>query len=176
MGEYLDQIPSNIQQHIKGLAQSVKAEEGEDAVEKVAQAWLDKKAVFEDKIAEMGMEEVDNLAKDDEKGAIALTYSGSLVNIGPLVDDVRTVKYSSIGMRTDIPESAESESSNLASDVQADGIIQFEGGPVKSTSQIFKIAVCKDEDMSPEEQQQTIIETATIIEEEFVEVNKTIME
>jgi len=176
MGEYLDQIPSNIQQHIKGLAQSVKAEEGEDAVEKVAQAWLDKKAVFEDKIAEMGMEEVDNLAKDDEKGAIALTYSGSLVNIGPLVDDVRTVKYSSIGMRTDIPESAESESSNLASDVEVDGIIQFEGGPVKSTSQIFKIAVCKDEDMSPEEQQQTIIETATIIEEEFVEVNKTIME
>ncbi len=176
MGEYLDQIPSNIQQHIKGLAQSVKAEEGEDAVEKVAQAWLDKKAVFEDKIAEMGMEEVDSLAKDDEKGAIALTYSGSLVNIGPLVDDVRTVKYSSIGMRTDIPESAESESSNLASDVEVDGIIQFEGGPVKSTSQIFKIAVCKDEDMSPEEQQQTIIETATIIEEEFVEVNKTIME
>jgi hypothetical protein len=176
MGEHLDQIPSNIQQHIKGLAQSVKAEEGEDAIEKVAQAWLEKKAVFEDKIAEMGMEEVDSLDKDDEKGAIALTYSGSLVNIGPLMDDVRTVKYSSIGMRTDIPESAESESSKLASDVQVDGIIQFEGGPVKSTSQIFKIAVCKDEEMSPEEQQQTIIETATVIEEEFVEVNKTIME
>lgn len=176
MGEYLDQIPANIQQHIKGLAQSVQTEEGEDAVEKVAQGWLEKKAVFEDKIAEMGMEEIENLAKDDEKGAIALTYSGSLVNIGPLVDGVRTVKYSSIGMRTDIPESAESENSNLAADVQVDGIIQFEGGPVKSTSQIFKIAVCKDEDMSPEEQQQTIIETATVIEEEFVEVNKTIME
>jgi hypothetical protein len=176
MGEYLDQIPSTIQQHIRGLAQSVKAEEGEDAVEKVAQAWLEKKAVFEDKIAEMGMEEVDRLDKEDEKGAIALTYSGSLVNIGPLMDDVRTVKYSSIGMRTDIPESAESENSKLASDVQVDGIIQFEGGPVKSTSQIFKIAVCKDEEMSPEEQQQTIIETATVIEEEFVEVNKTIME
>ncbi|MBN1798567.1 MAG: hypothetical protein JW822_08310 [Spirochaetales bacterium] len=176
MGEYLDQIPSNIQQHIKGLAQSVKTEEGEDAVEKVAQCWLEKKAVFEDKISEMGMEEIDSLNKEDEKGAIALTYSGSLVNIGPLVDGARTVKYSSIGMRTDIPESAESDSSNLASDVQVDGIIQFEGGPVKSTSQIFKIAVCKDEEMSPEEQQQTIIETATIIEEEFVEVNKTIME
>jgi hypothetical protein len=60
--------------------------------------------------------------------------------------------------------------------VEVDNIIRFEGGPVKSTSQIFKIAVCKDEDMSAEEQQQTIIETATIIEEEFVEVNKTIME
>jgi hypothetical protein len=176
MGEYLDQIPANVQQHIKGLAQSVKAEEGADAVELVAQAWLEKKAVFEDKIAEMGMEEVDSLGKDDEKGALALTYSGSLVNIGPLMDGVRTVKYSSIGMRTDIPESAESDKSTLAGDVEVDNIIRFEGGPVKSTSQIFKIAVCKDEDMSAEEQQQTIIETATIIEEEFVEVNKTVME
>jgi hypothetical protein len=176
MGEYLDQIPPNIQQHIKTIAQSVKTEEGEDALEKVAQAWLEKKSVFEEKIAEMGMEEIDSLAKDDEKGALALTYSGSLVNIGPLVEAVRTVKYTSIGMRTDIPESAESATSKLADDVKVDSIIKFEGGPVKSTSQIFKIAVCKDEDLSPEEQQQTIMETATVIEEEFVEVNKTVME
>jgi hypothetical protein len=176
MGEYFDQIPPNVQQHIKSIAQSVKTEAGEDALEKVANSWLEKKAVFEDKIAEMGMEEIDSLGKDDEKGALALTYSGSLVNIGPAIDGVRAVKYTSIGMRTDIPESAESSSSKLADDVKVDSIIKFEGGPVKSTSQIFKIAVCKDEDLSPEEQQQTIIETATVIEEEFVEVNKTVME
>jgi hypothetical protein len=176
MGQYFDQIPANLQNHVKGLVKSVKVEEGVDALEKVSQAWLEKKSVFEEKIAEMNMEEVDQLAADDAKGALALTYSGSLVNIGPLVDGVRTVKYSSIGFRTNTPESAESEKSKLASDVSVDNIIKFEGGPVKSTSQIFKIAVCKDEELSPEEEHQTIFDTATMIEEEFIEVNKNMME
>ncbi len=176
MGQYFDKIPANLQNHVKGLVKSVKVEEGVDALEKVSQAWLEKKSVFEEKIGEMNMEEVNELPAEDAKGALALTYSGSLVNIGPLIDGVRTVKYSSIGFRTNTPESAESEKSKLAGDVSVDNIIKFEGGPVKSTSQIFKIAVCKDEDLSPEEEHQTIFDTATMIEEEFIEVNKNMME
>lgn len=176
MGEYFDQIPANLQNHVKGLVKSVQVEEGVDALEKVSQAWLEKKAVFEEKIGEMNMEEVDSLAAEDAKGALALTYSGSLVNIGPVVDGVRNVKYSSIGFRTNTPESAESEKSKLNGDVTLDSIISFTGGPVKSTSQIFKIAVCKDEELSPEEEQQTIFDAGTMIEEEFIEVNKTMME
>ena len=144
MGEYFDQVPATIQDHIKAIAKDVKAAEGEDAIEKVAQAWLDKKSVFENKIAEMDMEEVDFLGKDDEQGALVLTYSGSLVNIGPVIEDQRHCTYA------------------------------FETGPVKSTSNIFKIAVCKG-DLSAEEQEENFTRAATIIEEEFVEVNKTIM-
>lgn len=176
MGQYFDQIPANLQNHVKGLVKSVKVDAGADALEIVSQAWLEKKAVFEDKIGAMNMEEVTTLAADDAKGALALTYSGSLVNIGPLVDGVRSVKYSSIGFRTNTPESAESEKSKLSGDVAVDSIIKFEGGPVKSTSQIFKIAICKDEDLSPEEEHQTIFDTATMIEEEFIEVNKNVLE
>ena len=93
-----------------------------------------------------------------------------------MVDGARTVKYSSIGFRTNTPESAESEKSKLSEDAAVDSIIKFEGGPVKSTSQIFKIAVCKDEDLSPEEEHQTIFDTATMIEEEFIEVNKNMLD
>lgn len=176
MGQYFDQIPAELQNHVKGLVKSVKVEEGVDALEKVSQAWLEKKAVFEEKIREMNMDEVEKLAADDAKGALALTYSGSLVNIGPLIDGVRNVKYASIGFRTNTPESAESEKSKLTSDLAAGSIVSFAGGPVKSTSQIFKIAVCRDEDLSPEEEQQTIFDAGSLIEEEFIEVNKTVME
>ena len=89
MGEYLDQIPENIKGHIQEIAKDIKVDSDEDAVEKVAKGWLDKKEAFEEKIESVGMEEVDSLAKDDERGALALTYSGSLVNIGPIVDGVR---------------------------------------------------------------------------------------
>lgn len=175
MGEYLDQIPGNIRKHIQGITQSIQATGDEDTLEKVAQAWLEKKEAFENQIAEMNMEEIGNLPKDDERGALALTYSGSLVNIGPLVDGVRDVTYTSIGFRTDAPKSAEKSNSRLAGDVEVDKIIEFAVGPVKSTSQIFKVAVCKNQDMSAEEQQKTIFDAATILEEEFVEVNNTVM-
>jgi hypothetical protein len=175
MGEFLDQIPDNIKGHIQQIAKDIKLDDDEDAVEKVAKGWLDKKEAFEEKIESMGMEEVDSLVKDDEKGALALTYSGSLVNIGPVIDGVRHSTYTSIGFRTNAPDQAESDNSTLDEDIEVDGIIKFSNGPVKSTSRIFKVAVCKDDDLSAEEQEKTIMEVATVIEDEFVEVNKTIM-
>ena len=174
MGEYLDQVPAAIQGHLQKIAKDAQVEEGEDPVEKVAQAWIEKQNVFEEKIEEMNMEEVDFLAGDDEQGALALTYSGSLVNIGPLIEGKRHCTYTSIGFRTGTPEAAEKEDSVLAKDASVDDVIAFDPGPVKSTSNIFKIAVCKD-DLSAEEQQENVTRAATIIEEEFVEVNKTVM-
>jgi len=172
MGEYLDQIPENLHSHIKAIAKDVHVEG--DALEKVAQAWLEKKDAFEEKTAEMGMEEVGSIGKEDEEGFLALTYSGSLINVGPVSDGVRSATYSSIGMRTDIPESAENDGSVLAKDATIDDTIDFEVGPVKSTSKIFKIAVCKS-GMSVDEQVEVLTKATTILEEEFITVNKTLM-
>jgi hypothetical protein len=174
MGEFLDQIPQELQGHIREITRQSGLPGGEDSVEKVAAGWLEKKKVFEDQIEKMNMEEVDLLGKDDERGALALTYSGSLVNIGPLVDNTRKVQYASIGVRGDVPDMAEREGSALAKDVSVDEPIEFENGPVKSTSQIFKIAVLTG-NPSPEEQEEKITEATQIIQEEFVEVNKTII-
>ena len=46
--------------------------------------------------------------------------------------------------------------------------------PVKSISQIFKIAVV-DEDRSPEEEADTLKNVTTIIADEFSDINKTII-
>jgi hypothetical protein len=174
MGEFLDAVPATIQDHLKSIAKDAKAGDGEDAVEKVAEAWLEKKKVFEEKTSEADMEEIDVLGKDDEQGALVLTYSGSLLTIGALVDGKRACSYASIGFRVDTPESAEEPESELAGDVAVDGVVSFVKGPVKSTSNVFKIAAAKA-GLSAEEQDAAVTSAATIIEEEFVEVNKTVM-
>lgn len=174
MGEAFDQVPGNVQDHIRAIAKDFSMPDTEDTLEAIAKAWLEKKDVFEEKTAEADMEEVDVLSVEEELGALALTYSGSLINIGPFFDGGRRISYSSIGFRTEIPDSAEKEDANLAKDLAVDDTAEFKNGPVKSTSKIFKIAVCK-EDLSAEEQEENLSEAVTIIEEEFVEVNKTVM-
>lgn len=174
MGDAFEQVPENVQDHIRAIAKDFKMPDTEDTLEAIAKGWLEKKNVFEEKTAEADMIEVDVLSVDEELGALALTYSGSLINIGPFFDGGRRISYSSIGFRTEIPDSAEKEDANLAKDLTVDDTAVFKNGPVKSTSKIFKIAVCKDE-LSAEEQEENLSEAVTIIEEEFVEVNKTVM-
>jgi hypothetical protein len=174
MGENFDQLPSHVQDHIKVIASDFNLPEGEDTLDSIAGGWLEKKSTFEEKVAEQDMEEVDVLEKDDEKGGIALTYSGSLVSIGPLVDGVRSASYSSIGFRTSAPDAAENDNSVLKKDVKVDETIEFSTGPVKSTSRIFKIAVFI-EDLSVEEQEENLSEVTSILEDEFVEINKTVI-
>lgn len=103
-----------------------------------------------------------------------MTYSGSLVLIGPLVEDSRKAQYISIGLRKDVPDIVDKTDSKLSKDVAVDETVEFEVGPVKSTSQVFKIAVLTEK-LPAIEQQQKISEATQVITEEFVEVNKTII-
>ena len=174
MSEFLDQIPEDIQDHIKDITKTSGLPDNDESIEMIAQAWLEKKNVFEEKIEEMNMEELDSFDKEDERGAIVLTYSGSIVNVGPMVDDVRNVEYTSIGIRSDVPDSANNDKSKLGGDINIDETIEFEVGPVKSTSQIFKIAVCKG-DLSADEQEEKLKETTVILSDEFAKINSTII-
>ncbi len=174
MGEFLDQIPEDIQRHIKDLTKTSGLGDDDESVEKMAQAWLEKKDCFEAKISEQNMEEIESFSKDDEKGALALTYSGSLINIGPLAEGARKVEYTSLGVRTDVPQSASGDDAKLGADVEVGKGAEFEVGPVKSTSAIHKIAVCK-EDLSMEEQVEALGNTTIMLSEDFVKINQTII-
>jgi hypothetical protein len=174
MGEFLDQIPENLHGHIRSVTKSSGLSYSEESVEKIAKAWLDKKAIFEEQTSNSDMEDVTFLAKDDKRGALAMTYSGSLINIGPLVNNLRKVVYTSVGMRTDAPDTAEEEKSEVVADIKADEIIEFKVGPVKSTSKVFKIAACNSS-LSPKEQETSLTEVMTIVEDKMIEVNKTVL-
>jgi len=174
MGEYFDQLPDSIRDHVQEITKTSGLPPGEESVEKIARGWLEKRQVFEDLIKQFEMEEVESFEMDDDRGALALTYSGSLVKIGPQVESVRMVQYTSIGLRQDVPDVADKEGSKLSGDVILDEPIEFEIGPVKHTSPILKIAVVSGQ-RSIEEQEETITEATKLITDEFTEVNKTII-
>lgn len=170
----LEQIPERIQPHIREITRTSGLENSEESVEKIAGGWLEKQKLFSEQIAAMGMEEVEELDKDCPDGALAMTWSGSLVNLGPAKEDGRSVEYSSIGLRADVPESAASDGAELENTITVDNPIDFISGPVKSTSPIHKIAVCRG-DLDADEQEEKINNATMLLKEEFVNVNKTIV-
>lgn len=174
MGVYLDQIPEEIRDHIEQITATSGLPNTDESVERIAEGWLEKKRIFEEKLDELNMEEVDELPSDDERGALLLTYSGSLLGIGPLVEGRRRVEYASIGLRQDVPDTATHEHSDLADDVVVDDPVAFNVGPIQKSSPIFKIAVHREE-LEPAEEEQKLTEATQAITEEFVEVNKTVV-
>jgi hypothetical protein len=173
MGEYLDQIPDHLRGHIAKIAATSGLDQSGESVELIAHAWLEKKDSFEERIDESEMEEWDELPADEERGALALTYSGSLLTIGPLIAGKRNVVYTSLGLRKDVPESATSDKAVLTKDLRVDDPAVFSGGPIEKSSAIFKIAVSKEK-LDPEDEKALLSEVTQVLTEDFVEVNKTI--
>ncbi len=176
MSEILNQIPEKIHYHIKALSKNSAFENEQDAIDRISQAWLDKKAVFDDETETMGMVKVDELELTDEQGALAITYSGSLVNIEPVIDGKRRVSYTSIGLRTDVPESNSEEESEVKDGfISIDNPVYFEQGPVKNTSQLLEIAVFEEE-LAPVVQTQKLDAATKKLVEEFIDINASIEE
>lgn len=174
MGVYLDQVPEEIRDHIEQITATSGLPNTEESTERIAEAWLEKKSIFEQKMNEANMEEVDDMAADEARGALVMTYSGSLLSIGPMVDGHRRVEYASIGLRQDVPDTATHEHSELADDVLPDDPVAFNVGPIQKSSPVFKISVYRDE-MTSEAEQKALNEVTQAITEEFVEVNKTMV-
>lgn len=174
MGEYYDQVSEKVKSHLSQLVKTAGLPVEEDSIEILAKAWLEKEDLFSRKIEESNMEEVEILEAEGQKGGLLLTYSGSLLNIGPLNEGARHVEYTSIGVRQDVPESAAMDGSELAEDVAIDNPAVFNNGPIQKSSPIYRIAVVKEE-MDAEEEEEILAEVTQLLTEDFVEVNKTII-
>jgi len=173
MGEYIDQVPVEIQDHIRQITRTSGLPDTEDAVDMIAQGWLEKKHRFEKILARMELEEIDTLAKADQRGCLVMTYSGSLLNIGPLRDQGRMAQYASIGLRKDVPETAVNAGSELAADVVVGAPVSFTKGPISSSSPAFKVAVTSEE-LNLDEQENLITKATRALTKEFIEVNREI--
>ena len=174
MGEYYDKVSEKVKTHLSQLVKTAGLPEDDDSIEILSKSWLDKEDLFTEKIEDSNMEEVERLDADGQKGGLLLTYSGSLLNIGPLNDGVRHVEYTSIGVRKDVPESASMDGSELVDDVAIDMPAVFNNGPIQKSSPIYRIAVVKEE-MDAEEEEEILAEVTQLLTEDFVEVNKTII-
>jgi len=175
MTNLLDKIPDYIKLHIKEITKTSGLPDSDESIQELMDAWVEKENIFEDKAKSMNMEIVDTLDINNDKGALVLTYSGSLLTIGALNDGKRTAEYASIGLRHDVPGLVTSENCVLEKSLVNDERIEFKSGPVRKTSPVYKIAVCKD-DMPAEDQNDILKEASTVIMEDFVEVNKTLVQ
>jgi hypothetical protein len=170
-----DSLEPIIQDHIRQISKTSGLPSNPETLELMADAWIEKKNCFEEALGGNNMEEVSFFGRAEMKGALILTYSGSLINLGPQVDGIRRCEYTSLGLRTDVPASALEEASVLAADIEADEPAQFEKGPIKTSSPVFKIAVAKEK-MPAEEEEALLTQVTQDLAEDFVEVNKTVIE
>ena len=175
MGENLDQVPEKIREHIRQITASSGLPDTEESVERIAEGWLEKKAMFERRMTENGMNEVMLMDGDEAHGALIFTYSGSLLTIGPVSETGRTVEYTSIGLRQDVPDSAVADETSPRGDILVDSVAEFTNGPIEKSSPVLAIAVV-GEDLDPEEEQDLLSEVTQLLTEDFVEVNKTIVQ
>lgn len=174
MSDEIARLDPTVRGHIQAITRSSGLGENEGSFLRMASAWLEKKKLFEQQVRALDMRQVASFAASEAGGALALTYSGSLVSLEPVVEGSRRVEYASIPLRADVPGLAIAEKTALSRDLRVDGEAAFTAGPVKSTSQVLLIAVCAP-GLSLREQSRRIREAMIFLTNGFVKINRTVL-
>ncbi len=172
--EYFQSLPDKIKKHLDELIKSADMEDNEETKSQMTTIWIEKEKMFEDQIKALDMIVLPSFKADDRRGALLLTYSGSLVALSPAIDNERYIEYYSIKLRYDVPEIVIIEESNIAEDISVDNIVKFINGPIQKTSSLFKITSFK-EDVSLEEQEKRIRQAVIFLTNAFVFINRTVL-
>jgi hypothetical protein len=137
-------IPQAVQDHLRGLMGHSRLPPTEETMRRLIEAWLLKKAAFQ-KTAEHGrFQNVRIMRQDDRDGCLVLTLSGSLISVGPVINGKREIKYTSLGLRTDVPEALVIPDAVLADDVECGRPIRLAAGRMEKTSAVTDIAVARE--------------------------------
>lgn len=168
-------LPEVIRRQIDAMATAPETPKLPDIKERLAANWSEKFELFVSQTRLLDMDQVPSLPAADRRGLIALTYSGSLVAIGPQTGSGRWLEYSSIKLRADVPEIVSGQRVEIKGGVGQDAALEFESGPIKSTSAVYRIAVC-DARLSPEEQDRRIREAAIYLTNGFMKINRGLSE
>jgi len=172
MSDYSSRLDGKIREHLSNIISASGLPNTGASLESMARLWFQKKAMFEAQARLLDMEEVDTFGRDDARGVLLLTYSGSLLGLSPRFGDRRGLEYASIETRADVPRLLIVERADLAKDVEVDREAAFIHGPLKSTSAVHVIAVCAPE-VGLEEQGKRIREAMIFLTNGFVKLNRT---
>ncbi len=175
MGEHANAVVPGVREHLSKLIRLAGLEDNEESLELLAQGWLEKQTSFHEQTKANEMEETDVLELESGRGGIILTYSGSLLTISPEIEKRRTVEYASIGLRKDVPEFLKTDAAVIKADVAKDAAVEFEIGPIKTSSPVFAIAVA-NENLDEEAEEELLGQVTLMLAEDFVEVNKTLVD
>ncbi len=172
MSNTFNTLEPAIQNQLRALSQGGGLPGGNDVLEMLASGWLEKERAFLDQARQMDMQIVEKVA-DKARGFLALTYSGSLLAVGPDEGPSRRAVYVSIDRRRDVPSRAESEDTVLNGRAEVGKEIAFKKGPVKKSSAVYRLAVLPESLALPD--QNVRLEEATLtLAREFQTVDKTV--
>jgi nucleoid DNA-binding protein len=168
-----DELPERIRTQLDGLLADAGRADDPEARERLASIWSEKFRLFTGQTAALDMVSVGELAADDDRAAIFLTYSGSLISLGPRRGKDRWLEYASIKLRVDVPELVRGDKANLASAAILDQAASFEGTSLKRSSALYRIAVCPA-GTSPDEQERRVREATVYLTNGFIKLNRTL--
>jgi nucleoid DNA-binding protein len=167
-----NELPAAIKNQLESLIKDSGLPAGDETREKIASIWQEKYKLFTGQMTSLGMEFLNEMGQDDARGAILLTYSGSLISLGPMRGKSRWLEYASIKLRTDVPELVRGDKVSIASPIRLNAAAVFEGCPVKRSSSLYRIAVCPA-GTSADDQERRIREATIFLTNGFVKLNRT---
>jgi nucleoid DNA-binding protein len=175
MPQYASQLTAAIRSHLNGLIRSSGLPETQESLEEMARVWFEKKAMFEGQVKALDMRELERFSADDPRGALLLTWSGSLLSMGPrkAEGDGRAMEYASIDLRIDVPHLAKSDGGSVDGDLATGEVATLRGGPIAHTSPLLSIVAC-DPAVPPEEQEKRIREATIFLTNGFIRINRTV--
>lgn len=102
--------------------------------------WLERYNTFMKIVNSNELKLVDHYPIWKNELVLLLTYSGSILLIGPKIDDTRWIEYKCIGNREDVPHHISEEGIDLLNDIEIGKITYFDAEIIKNTSPTFLIA------------------------------------
>ena len=164
-------IPVDIVRHLEELVDSSEEEWAgkEDALLRIKELWQEKNRLFKEQIQLLGMNFSESVKDNDARGMMLITYSGSLVALGPGLS--RKFEYASIKMRSDVPDIIRAEHVKLEGELEIGQKASFSASPVKHTSAVYRIALLPEE-LDEKEQEQRIREAMVFLTNSFVHLNR----
>ncbi len=171
MGGNFESLDPAIKEHLRLIRESSGLPEGSVSLELLSEGWHDKEKAFDDQVRSMGMTNAEN-CNDSARGFLALTYSGSLVAVGPEDNGRRRAVYVSIDRRRDVPSRAESDDAVLGASVSCGQEIVFDRGPVKKSSAVYRLALLPAA-LASIDQNERLEEATMALTKEFQAVDET---
>ncbi len=168
----IEKLPEAVQAHLLHLIRSSALPDTPEFRSRLAGIWNRKCTLFEQQINYLEMELVDKVDTNESMAMIILTYSGSIISIGPL-KETRDVEYASIHLRADVPKSVVVTETNIDGELLRDKPVCFKTGAIKKTSPAFMIAVC-DSNLDPSVQSERIREAMIYLTNGFLKINQSI--
>ena len=175
-----NEIPEKVLKHLTGIAAEQGLDQNTEYINNLIEVWKRKVKLFRDQINSMKLQAADEILQNDARGIMVLTYSGSLLSIGPVfpsgtnINFTRWMEYSSIKLRTEVPDILMEKKVSLASPPAVGKPVEFSGSRIRATSPVYLMAVCPD-GLDAEEQDKRIRESSVFITAGFMACNRSLL-